>query len=128
MAIKRSVAIPFAANRWRKAARSRAPPLNSTINREMAALKRMFRLGLRLGAVATLPHIQMLQEDNVRSGFFEPGEFKQFLNVARRSLFEDVSMLLVFEKLGFLDGTSVDELLARCDELSRKITNFSRSL
>lgn len=52
---------------------------NGSINREMAALKRMFRLGHRMGVVAAVPHIQMLQEDNVRSGFFEPGEFKRLL-------------------------------------------------
>ena len=37
-------------------------------------------------------------------------------------------MLLVFEKLGQLDPTEVDELLMDCDVLSRKITNFSRKL
>jgi four helix bundle protein len=55
-------------------------------------------------------------------------EFIQFLNIARRSLFEDASMLLVFERLGLLEGAEVDELLWDCDELSRKITNFSRAL
>jgi len=34
-------------------------------------------------------------------------------------------MLLVFENLGLLDSTQVDELLADCDVLGRKITNFS---
>jgi hypothetical protein len=37
-------------------------------------------------------------------------------------------MLLVFERLGFLENTEVDELLWDCDEESRKITNFSRTL
>jgi four helix bundle protein len=54
-------------------------------------------------------------------------EFVQFLNIARRSLFEDASMLLVFEKLQLLESTQVDELLADCDFLSRKITNFIRT-
>ena len=42
-----------------------------TVNRELAALKRMFRLGLRQGLVATLPYISMLAEHSVRKGFFE---------------------------------------------------------
>jgi four helix bundle protein len=54
-------------------------------------------------------------------------EFVQFLNIARRSLFEDASMLLVFEKLQLLELKQVDELLADCDFLSRKITNFIRT-
>jgi hypothetical protein len=37
-------------------------------------------------------------------------------------------MLLVFERLGLLDSTEVDELLWDCDEESRKITSFSRKL
>jgi four helix bundle protein len=55
-------------------------------------------------------------------------EFGQFLNIARRSLFEDASMLMVFERLQLLASPEVDQLLAACDVLSRKITNFSRTL
>jgi len=43
----------------------------ATVNRELAWLKRMFRLGLRQGMVATMPEIAMLAEHNVRKGFFE---------------------------------------------------------
>jgi hypothetical protein len=51
-------------------------------------------------------------------------EFRQFLNIARRSLFEDASMLLVFESLGFFDSCEIDGLLTDCDLLSRKIMSF----
>ena len=33
------------------------------------------------------------------SGSTHPQEFRQFLNISRRSLFEDASMLMVFESL-----------------------------
>jgi four helix bundle protein len=62
------------------------------------------------------------------SGSTHKQEFIQFLNITRRSLFEDASMLLVFERLGLLENTEVDQLLWDCDEESRKITNFSRTL
>jgi four helix bundle protein len=62
------------------------------------------------------------------SGSVHKQEFIQFLNITRRSLFEDASMLLVFERLGLLGSNEVDELLCDCDEESRKITNFSRTL
>jgi len=62
------------------------------------------------------------------SGSTHPQEFKQYLNIARRSLFEDASMLMVFEHLGLLDSAEIDGLLTDCDMLSRKITNFSRTL
>jgi len=62
------------------------------------------------------------------SGSTHKQEFIQFLNIARRSLFEDASMLLVFEKMALVEASKIDDLLADCDTLSRKITNFSRTL
>jgi four helix bundle protein len=62
------------------------------------------------------------------SGSTHVQEFKQFLNFTRRSLFEDASMLMVFEALGLFARSEIDDLLTDCDLLSRKITNFSRSL
>lgn len=62
------------------------------------------------------------------SGSSHPREFIQFLNIARRSLFENVSMLLVFEKLGVLASQQVDKLLTDCDALSRKLTAFTHFL
>jgi hypothetical protein len=53
---------------------------NATINREMAALKRMLRLGERAGKVARRPHIDMLQEASARKGFFEPDDFEAVLS------------------------------------------------
>ena len=44
----------------------------ATVNRELAALRRAYRLALRQGVIATMPAITTLREDNVRSGFLEP--------------------------------------------------------
>ena len=62
------------------------------------------------------------------SGSTHKREFVQYLNIARRSLFEDASMLLVLETLGLFESEEINGLLTDCDALSRKITNFSRSL
>lgn len=50
---------------------------NSTINRELAALKRMLNLGMNQTppVVDHLPHIPMLKENNAREGFFEHEDF-----------------------------------------------------
>jgi integrase len=55
--------------------RQAAGAANATINRELAALKRMFRLGEIAGKVARRPHIPMLREENTRTGFFEREAF-----------------------------------------------------
>lgn len=62
------------------------------------------------------------------SGSSHAKEFKRYLNIARNSAFEDASMLMVFESMGLVQSHEVDSLLASCDHLSRKITNFSRTL
>jgi integrase len=50
---------------------------NATINRELAALKRMLNLGANQTppSVDRVPHIPMLRENNARKGFFEHGDF-----------------------------------------------------
>jgi integrase len=48
----------------------------ATINRELAALKRAFRLGEKVGKVIQRPEVSMLREDNRRKGFFEAGEYR----------------------------------------------------
>src|SRR5262245_42672592 len=53
---------------------------NATINRELAALKRMFTLAIQAGKLLQRPHIPMLVERNVRNGFFERAQFEAVRN------------------------------------------------
>jgi integrase len=48
---------------------------NATINRELAIMKRGFVLAMQAGLLHARPHIPMLKENNVRTGFFEPEQF-----------------------------------------------------
>lgn len=86
--------------------------------------RRLYRYAEQLrGAGLSLPN-------NIAegSGSVYPKEFQQYLSVTRRSLFEDASMLLVFEKMTLLTEPDTSRLLSACDRLSRKITSFSRTL
>ena len=49
-------------------------------NRELSALKRMFTLGKKANRVLQRPHIDMLDEDNVRKGCFERAAFEGVLS------------------------------------------------
>lgn len=46
------------------------------VNRELAALKRMFTLAVQAGKLLYRPHVPMLKERNVRTGFFEREQFE----------------------------------------------------
>lgn len=62
------------------------------------------------------------------SGSNSKREFSNFLNIARRSTFENANVLLVLEKRGLVAESELTEILGRLDHLCRKITNFQRSL
>ena len=55
-------------------------------------------------------------------------EFSNFLNITRRSTFENANIVLVLEKRGLMDLEEVNEILERLDHLCRKITSFQRTL
>ena len=48
----------------------------ATVNRELAALKRMFSLAVKGEQLQRMPYIEMLRENNARRGFFEREQFE----------------------------------------------------
>ena len=86
--------------------------------------KRLYRYAEQLRAAG----LSLTNNIAEGAGSTHTNEFIQYLNIARRSLFEDASMLMVFEALGMFQSDEIDGLLADCDVLSRQITNFSRTL
>jgi integrase len=62
-----------------KTERLHAKAAPATINRELAALKRMFRLGIQQELIIAMPHIALLAEHNVRKGFLEREQFELIL-------------------------------------------------
>jgi len=62
------------------------------------------------------------------SGSNSKREFSNFLNIARRSTFENANVLVVMEKRKLMDENEVTVLLQQLDRLCRKITNFQKAL
>ncbi len=103
------------------AKRREAKAAPATINRELAALRSMFRLGAEATPplVDRVPRIHMLTESNVRTGFVEQADFDR-LCAATSELW-----LRTFLELGFTYGWRRGELLGlrvkNVDLLGRKI-------
>jgi len=62
------------------------------------------------------------------SGSDSKKEFKQFLNMARRSTFENANILILLQRRGLISADSLDKLLNQLDSLCRQITSFQNSL
>jgi four helix bundle protein len=62
------------------------------------------------------------------SGSFSDKDFANFLNIARRSVFETANISFVAFRRKFIDQEKLDKILNDLDSLSRKITNFRKTL
>lgn len=62
------------------------------------------------------------------SGSFSVKDFSHFLNIARRSTFENANMLIVFERRKLITPDNRDGLLDDLAQECRMITGFMRSL
>jgi integrase len=84
--------------------RRETPTSAGEINRELTALKRMFSLAVQAGKLIAKPHIPMLKENNVRTGFFDREQFE----AVRRRLPEDVQPVVT---LAHITGWRLGEIL-----------------
>ena len=62
------------------------------------------------------------------SGSTSKKEFRNFLNIARRSNFENANILILLKMRALIGDKSLGKLLNRLDQLCRQITNFQKSL
>ena len=62
------------------------------------------------------------------SGSHSKKEFKNFLNIARRSTFENANILILLGRRNLIRSNQMDENLHNLDKLCRQITNFIKSL
>lgn len=94
---------------------------NATINRELAALKRMFHLGQRATPpkVNRVPGFPRLAENNVRKGFLEDGQYEKLFGSCSENWFRAIV------EVGRTYGWRISELLnmrvKQIDLLSRTI-------
>lgn len=86
--------------------------------------KKLFRFAEQLRGSA------MSMSNNIAegSGSSSKKEFKNFLNIARRSTFENANILILLERRDLITSNEMNENLNNLDKLCRQITNFIKSL
>lgn len=62
------------------------------------------------------------------SGSISKKEFTQFLNISKRSTFENTNILIVLHRRNLISQETIDNLLNDLDKLCRQITNFQKTL
>lgn len=62
------------------------------------------------------------------SGSSSKADFKNFLNIAKRSTFENANIMIILHKRTIVDNKTLDDVLERLDKLCRKITCFQKTL
>ena len=78
--------------------------MHGEINRELTVLKRSFNLGIQSGKLIVKPHVPLLKENNVRTGFFEREDFE----TVRRHMPEVLRPLITFF---YVTGWRLSEVL-----------------
>ena len=86
--------------------------------------KKLYRFAEQLRAAG------MSMSNNIAegSGSSSKREFKQFLNIARRSTFENANILILLRMKDLISEESLQKLLDDLDRLCRQITNFQKTL
>jgi four helix bundle protein len=86
--------------------------------------KKLFRFAEQLRSAG------MSMSNNIAegSGSNSKTEFRNFLNIAKRSTFENANILIVLNKRNLVDNSIMNHVLQRLEILCRKITNFQKSL
>jgi four helix bundle protein len=86
--------------------------------------KRLFRFAEQLRAAG------MSMSNNIAegSGSISKKDFSNFLNMARRSTFENANIVILLQMRGLISKKTLEQLLDRLDQLCRQITSFQKTL
>lgn len=86
--------------------------------------RRLYRFAEQLRAAG----LSMSNNIAEGSGSFSKKEFIQFLNISRRSTFENANMMILYQKSNLITAEVKDNTLSELDELCKMITGFIKSL
>ena len=86
--------------------------------------KKLYRFAEQLRAAG------MSMSNNIAEGSGSDSikDFGNFLNIAKRSAFENANIIILLRRRNFITSKAESEILEKLDKLSRKITSFKKSL
>ena len=61
-------------------------------------------------------------------GRYSKKEFLQFLYIARGSLYETITLLIIFQRLNWIDDKQLDELKQSADEIGKMLSGLITSI
>jgi integrase len=101
--------------------RQAAGAANASINRELSALKRMYRLALKAQKIKVVPYIAMLEERNVRKGFLRDSQYEALAReTARIGLWLEALFELAY-RYGWRKSELTEMRVGQLDLLERTI-------
>ena len=86
--------------------------------------KKLFRFAEQLRGAG----MSMSNNISEGSGSSSNKEFIQFLNIARRSTFENANILIILQRRNLISIEKMNDFLDKLDMLSRQITSFQNTL
>ena len=91
---------------------------------ELAENKKLYRFAEQLRGAG------MSISNNISegSGSFSNKEFRQYLNIARRSAFECANILIIYARRLIINDDQKNDLLLRLSTLCKRITSFRKTL
>ena len=91
---------------------------------ELDTNRRHFRLIEQLEAASTSVSMNIAEG----KGRHSRKEFVQYLYIARGSLFETITLLIIFQKAGWMTSAKVHELQQHAEEITKMINSLIRSI
>jgi four helix bundle protein len=107
---------------WQKAIEFANAVLDAS--EELSSSKKHYRLMEQLEAASTSVAMNIAEG----KGRYSPKEFIRFLHIARGSLFETMTLLLIYKSRGWISITAFDDLDQRSNEIARMINALVNSI
>ncbi len=96
---------------------------------DIYAITKAFPADEKFGLTSQLRRAAVSIASNIAEGSTRgANEFVHFLNIARGSLSEVKTQLIIAEKIGYIQAQQLEEMIKKLDELSRMSAGLKQSL